>query len=510
MPIDSPGAPNNSRRRATYAGWRDPTFGRYFDVMPKERVQSSWLRPSVLWQSRNDKVASWIRDGVIEQRRAWVKRRAARVRDDFTLHRNELGDFAFLVLGDTGEGDASQWAVAEAMKSRSEDTAFMFIASDVIYPTGELADYERKFLAPYDFYRPPVYAVPGNHDWYDNLQGFMFSFCDEEPPAPAPIRKGLARVDPREPVRRLLWRKSPAIPTDGLDRYRDARRLHDPPQPGPYFAIETERLRIVGVDTGIANAIDADQARWLREVSSGPKPKILITGKPIVVNNAYEPSRIQGADETIDDIVREPGHRYIAAFGGDIHNYQRYPVQVDGRTIQYVVCGGGGAFMHATHTIPKVNVCGIAERNFRCYPLRGDSLSFYSRLYNDRVGAFLGETWTLEPDVASYLLGERYGIPASREDARRIIPTEGDRRAFERVVGRAAGKGFQRYVSEFFDNNRPPFFKHFLRLEVSGARLTVRCLAVTGWPEDELDPPEEDCFTIDPETLESRDCRAGD
>jgi hypothetical protein len=503
MPIEPSRKPGDARRSAKYGGWRDPKFGRYADVMPKDRVQSSWLRPTVLWQSRNDKVASWIRDGVIEQRRAWVKRRAAKVDRNFTIDRSQLGDFAFILLGDTGEGDASQWAVAEAMKSLSEDTAFMFIASDVIYPTGELSDYERKFLDPYQFYKPPVYAVPGNHDWYDNLQGFMLSFCDEDGPAPKPIRTGRARLDPREPVRRLLWRKSSGVPSNAMQTYRSKRRLLDPPQPGPYFAIDCERVRIVGVDTGINNVIDADQARWLREVSAGPKPKILITGKPIVVNNQHEPSGIEGSTDTIDDIVRAAEHRYVAVFGGDIHNYQRYPVDVGGRVIQYVVCGGGGAFMHATHTIPKVKVCRVVEDDFRCYPLRGDSLAFYSRLYNDRIGAFIGETLTLEPDVASYLLGERYGIPPSRETAKNVEVTDGDREAFERVVGRAAGKGFQRYVSEFFDNNRPPFFKHFLRLEVTGSTLTVRCLAVTGWPEDELDPPEADCFSIDLETLES-------
>jgi hypothetical protein len=84
-----------------------------------------------------------------------------------------------------------------------------------------------------------------------------------------------------------------------------------------------------------------------------------------------------------------------------------------------------------------------------------------------------------------------------RGPARDVVPTEGDRAAFRRVIGRAAGKGFQRYLSEFFDNDRPPFFKHFLRLEVVGTTLTVRCLAVTGWPEDEIDPPEEDRFELD-------------
>lgn len=105
----------------------------------------------------------------------------------------------------------------------------------------------------------------------------------------------------------------------------------------------------------------------------GPRPKILITGSPLYVDGEHHPCTIEGGNGTVDDIVRDPEHHYVAAIGGDIHNYQRYPVQVDGRTIQYVVSGGGGAFMHATHTIPRVDIANVTEKDFRCYPLRGDS-----------------------------------------------------------------------------------------------------------------------------------------
>ena len=38
-------------------------------------------------------------------------------------------------------------------------------------------------------------------------------------------------------------------------------------QPGPYWAIDAGPVRIVGIDTGIVGALDADQAAWLRRVS---------------------------------------------------------------------------------------------------------------------------------------------------------------------------------------------------------------------------------------------------
>src|SRR4029078_6241552 len=93
--------------------------------------------------------------------------------------------------------------------------------------------------------------------------------------------------------------------------------------------------------------------------------------------------------------------------GGDIHNYQRYPVTLpDGRTIQYVVSGGGGACMHAPHQSPVIDLPGVTEDDFRCYPLRGDSLARYSQLYAKK----LRQKWLrLTPDEASTYLGRQMG-----------------------------------------------------------------------------------------------------
>jgi len=35
----------------------------------------------------------------------------------------------------------------------------------------------------------------------------------------------------------------------------------------------------------------------------------------------------------VDDVVRASEHNFVAAIGGDIHDYQRYPVRVADRTI---------------------------------------------------------------------------------------------------------------------------------------------------------------------------------
>jgi hypothetical protein len=92
------------------------------------------------------------------------------------------GDFSFLVVGDPGEGDASQHVLRDQLiqlGQRSEVT-FLVVASDVIYPAGAMKDYEVKFYLPFKWFTKPVYAIPGNHDWYDVLEGFTANFLEPE------------------------------------------------------------------------------------------------------------------------------------------------------------------------------------------------------------------------------------------------------------------------------------------------------------------------------------------
>jgi hypothetical protein len=266
-------------------------------------------------------------------------------------------------------------------------------------------------------------------------------------------------------------------------------------QPGPYLAIDAGPLMLVGIDTGITGIVDADQARWLKRVSAASaKPKILLTGKPLYVDNLYEPGHIEGSDSTIDDIVTAPEHNYIAAIGGDVHNYQRYPLRLsDGRTIQYIVNGGGGGGMHGTHRIPFVNMPGVTEADFRCYPLRGDSLSAFSRMYEKRLRLLPGSLF-IPPEQAAALMAERLGITPTRPSDRDIVITPEARRAFAWIFPRRARLPgpLHAYFVQFFDWNDPPMFKSFLRVDATKQEVVIRCFAATGCFEHEQRPPWED------------------
>lgn len=220
------------------------------------------------------------------------------------------------------------------------------------------------------------------------------------------------------------------------------------------------------------------------------------------MDGRYDPCAIAGGG-TVDDIVRDPANNFVAAIGGDIHNYQHYPVDVDGRRIEYVVAGGGGAFMHATHTIPRVAVGGVVEEDFRCYPLRGDSLAFYSRLYGRRLR--LRKLFELTPEQAGAVVAKRLGItPVRPADAHvtwrsRFVATvlgvapSPHRKAWLRLPVR---KTYTKVLSPGSATFSPPFFKSFLRLDVTPGEVRIRAYAATGMREQELDPPVEDDFTI--------------
>ena len=511
----------NSRQSPEGAGWHCRQRGAFENLLrerknslpPSLRVVDSafgWFKPRVLWQSRNDVIASYISNPVNDERRQWVsvQRERSGVPKDFIIDRSEdLDDFGFLVIGDPGEGDRSQFASVPLLHTVGEDTQFMVICSDVVYPAGDVNDYLHKFYLPYKGYEKPIYAIPGNHDWYDGLNGFMIHFCGAEP-----SRRSLGS---NRLVRRL-WRKAASVKPEVLEYCRRLRPVLEPRfrQPSPYFAIDTARVRLIGIDTGITGEIDCEQGEWLREVSSNApeKWKVLLTGKPIYVNGKYHPGKIENSRTTVDDIVRERSHKYVAVIGGDTHNYQRYPTKVGDRTIQYVVSGGGGAYTSATHTIPRVGLLGLDESGFRCYPLRGDSLSFYSTLYDRKYASGSGEYY-IEPEQAVAYMAERLAMTPTREGDADVVVTDRTRQVAEKVFpvsGRRPSirrhffsrTGVRRgvlqhfFFSEFFDWDVPPFFKSFLRVDVAADTLEIACYAATGCKEHEDKPRIEDSVRI--------------
>lgn len=442
VPDDAPSSRRDEAAAGWYGGCKPPPDGDWTNTLGERRPPAkwdtfSWLSVRTLLSSANDVLAKRAPMIIRDRRRRYVAAQRAAGAEradhgpatqpglgsfapDFVVDWTQLQDPRFLVVGDPGEADASQYAVIEPLLNVHEcgvawndgpckKSDFMVVMSDVIYPAGDVNDYINGFYIPFRKYDRPIYALPGNHDWYDGLSGFMFHHCAAEP-LPH-LRLSLAGRSLGDRLVRALWQRANRPDRDRLAPYVHERRLETlkraddetpdprtpprPVQPAPYFAIELEQLVLVAIDTGVGGELDAEQGHWLKRVSALPKHKVLLTGKPIWSRGTYRPGEIvwdgdapkTARSETVDDIVRDPGHRYVAAIGGDTHNFQRYPVRVeDGRTIQYVVAGGGGAYLASTHTIPAIghpppadHAAPCEEDEFRCYPLRGDSLALFCR-----------------------------------------------------------------------------------------------------------------------------------
>src|SRR6516165_5393870 len=91
-------------------------------------------------------------------------------------------DFSFIVIGDNGDGGAAQHSLRDQylFLGKRPDMKFLVVSSDVIYPDGAMRDYEAKFYLPFKGFTKPVYAIPGNHDWYDALEAFAANFLEPD------------------------------------------------------------------------------------------------------------------------------------------------------------------------------------------------------------------------------------------------------------------------------------------------------------------------------------------
>lgn len=423
----------------------------------------AWFSARSLLRSLNDQVAHKIesdKDGgsIVDRRRMrWMAAQRDRGIDKFQiLDLRRSG--GLLVIGDPGEMDASQyvlvrdlhrWRERERDRKTGEITAALLM-SDIVYPAGDINQWADAVYLPYfglpreswtnawqqaglgpgpphgPLWEMDVLALPGNHDWYDGLDGFMFHACAAEP-LPE-VRYDESELSRRQLLARRLWkaasppkrefvaklrsqvadqtsgRHASQLPTPfsgalyftAADRPpRDDSPVYSPYPPGmpflpgPYYAADVggdagpALVRVVVVDNGITGTIDPGQADWLEQVLSQPDlPKILITGKPLAVNNALDDSPVSetfGAGggrgsqaRTLRSIV-QGGADVVAAIAGDTHNYQRIgfsgvlrddpagrghiqisvgdhePMQ--GVSFVQVIAGGGGAFMHPTHQV---------------------------------------------------------------------------------------------------------------------------------------------------------------
>ena len=78
----------------------------------------SWMNPIPVWRTRNQYLAPFFGDPTNDERRLWMglQEQAGKLPKDLILTEHAgLEEVSFIVVGDTGEGDASQEAVTKPL-----------------------------------------------------------------------------------------------------------------------------------------------------------------------------------------------------------------------------------------------------------------------------------------------------------------------------------------------------------------------------------------------------------
>jgi len=253
------------------------------------------------------------------------------------------GDFAFIVIGDTGEGDASQHVLRDQLLAVAgrDEVRFIVISSDVVYPNGSMVDYEAKFWLPFKGVKKPVYAIPGNHDWYDALEAFLATFLEAD--AARAAMQARANADLR-----LTSTTSARIDRLILEAQRLRGEYEVPTgfQRGPFFEVQTDRFALVAIDTGIVKRIDPAQWAWLRSALERARGKVTmaVVGHPFYAGG-YDMTRDSEDFARLKRLLLDHGVTIIMA--GDTHDLEYYldPPPPGTPAVHYFVNGGGGAYM---------------------------------------------------------------------------------------------------------------------------------------------------------------------
>jgi 3',5'-cyclic AMP phosphodiesterase CpdA len=253
--------------------------------------------------------------------------------------------FSFIVIGDTGEGDASQQVLKDSLlrAASADDVRFVVISSDVVYPTGAMKDYESRFWLPFKGVTKPVYAIPGNHDWYDALEAFVATFF--KPDAARSAMRARIAADGG------LSSTTNARIEELIARADFLRRQYGVPtgaQDAPFFQLQTPAFALIAVDTGVLRGVDHEQLTWLRAALEASRGKMVmaVLGHPFFAG---------GHDLAQDDeefmelraLLRSYGVSIVMA--GDTHDLEYYeesvPRESGPLTVHHWVNGGGGAYL---------------------------------------------------------------------------------------------------------------------------------------------------------------------
>ncbi|GAA2140751.1 metallophosphoesterase [Glycomyces algeriensis] len=268
-------------------------------------------------------------------------------------------------VADVGDGFNATYSVAYLMAQdhvevkgadgaveRLPRGSVLIMGGDEVYPAGDWLEYEQRMKGPYEAANPghPVslYAIPGNHDWFDGLTAFARQFTE--------------------------GRK--------VGGYRTYQKRS-------YFALELpHRWWLFAVDAQFDTHLDQTQIEYFRHAAERMRQGdqvILCVPQPSWLWTEDDPRSFDRIDHFIRDVVAARGARVPLVVTGDRHHYAHYE-EIDGSR-HLVTAGGGGAYLSPTHTLPEeltaprksVPEPDARERDYKltqAYPSKAKSMGY--------------------------------------------------------------------------------------------------------------------------------------
>jgi hypothetical protein len=314
-------------------------------------------------------------------------------------------------VADIGDGWNSTYTVAGLLATEelkldwdgethsTERGRILVMGGDQVYPVPNAVEYENRMLGPYRAALPCVpgrapelFAVPGSHDWYDGLVNFTSIFC------------------------RNHW--------IGGWRTRQHRS---------YFALKLPNgWWFWGIDIQFGAYLDEAQLQYFADVAANqvqPGDRIILCmAKEVESGRKHEEIHSDRDVEYLErEIIQPSGGQLLLYLQSGKHHYARYEEEEGAR--QHIASGGGGAFLHPTHTLPeRMSFPGaekvIASRR-AAYPSPEVSKRLRKRIwllppYNLPLAAVFGMVQVLLAFMMGLHLGNRH-ISLGFGDLRRAV-----------------------------------------------------------------------------------------
>ena len=326
--------------RAKMVGWYDPT--------QLAQTGKRTLISTIIGENADPRLVASLATG----RKSFdYSNELKRNDNDFEPLEKEREEIWIDYVSDVGDGFNPTYAVAYSLAKESLNIPgvsetlkrgeILVFGGDGVYPTANDEKYESRLATPYRMAfrannglqtqteevdlkkNPHVFALPGNHDWYDSLVAFQKLFCTD------------------------IFNQR---------KFADAWRTR---QEIGYFALKLPRdWWLLGVDLQLSHNVDVQQLKYFQDVAkskmkSGDKVILCVPEPYWVKSIKYQDitDRFEEKEKSIEileDILTPEGVEIKLYLAGDLHHYRRFESE-DGKRIQKITAGGGGAFLHPTH-----------------------------------------------------------------------------------------------------------------------------------------------------------------